>query len=144
MDDGLWTTQLQNGEILTTAFAQCKNVLLFFSINKSRGFQGYARMATAPSPDTPPPGWMKTLHWETTPPFRVDWLNTTPASFHLVHHLVNSLNENRSVIVGKDGQEIEDECGRQLVEELEAHAEMELVAARGLGTSARREEPALR
>lgn len=38
---GLWTTQVQNGEILTEAYAKCKNVILFFSINKSRAFQGY-------------------------------------------------------------------------------------------------------
>ncbi len=41
MEDGLWATQSQNGEILMSAFAQCRNVILVFSINKSRAFQGY-------------------------------------------------------------------------------------------------------
>lgn len=40
---GIWTTQVQNGEILSDAFSKCKNVILFFSINKSRAFQGYVR-----------------------------------------------------------------------------------------------------
>lgn len=34
-------TQAQNTETLTSAFAQCKNVILFFSVNKSGAFQGY-------------------------------------------------------------------------------------------------------
>lgn len=41
----LWTTQVQNGEILSEAYAKCKNVILFFSINKSRAFQGYVSIA---------------------------------------------------------------------------------------------------
>ncbi|OIW24404.1 YTH-domain-containing protein [Coniochaeta ligniaria NRRL 30616] len=119
MDDGLWTTQLQNTETLTSAFAQCKNVILFFSINKSRAFQGYARMATAPSPDTPRPRWIKGIHWETSPPFRVEWLSTTDVEFRFIGHLLNPLNDNLPVLVGKDGQEIEEECGRKLLEEME-------------------------
>lgn len=31
----------KNTDTLTRAFAQCRNVILFFSINKSRAFQGY-------------------------------------------------------------------------------------------------------
>lgn len=38
-------TQAQNNETLTSAFAQCKNVILFFSVNKSRAFQGYVRVS---------------------------------------------------------------------------------------------------
>ncbi|KAJ9151118.1 hypothetical protein NKR23_g3211 [Pleurostoma richardsiae] len=119
MEDGLWTTQVQNGETLTSAFATCKNVILFFSINQSRAFQGYARMATAPSPDTPRPRWMNAIHWECTPPFRIEWCCTTEMPFHAVHHLVNSLNENMPVLVGKDGQEIEEQCGRDLAAEMD-------------------------
>ncbi len=100
MEDGLWTTQVLNGEMLTAAFAQCRNVILFFSINKSGAFQGYARMMTAPSPHTPVPKWMERIHWETSPPFRIDWINTTPTPFQYVSYLNNSLNEDRSVVVG--------------------------------------------
>ena len=41
MSDGVWATQTANAPILTAAFAKCKNVILFFSINKSRAFQGF-------------------------------------------------------------------------------------------------------
>jgi len=44
IDSGLqsvWTTQVQNGSIFKEAFETCKNVILVFSINKSRAFQGY-------------------------------------------------------------------------------------------------------
>jgi hypothetical protein len=76
-------------------------------------------MATAPSPDTPRPRWIKNIHWETSPPFRVEWLSTTDVEFRLIGHLLNPLNNNLPVLVGKDGQEIEEECGRKLLEEME-------------------------
>ncbi|KAL2020398.1 hypothetical protein VTK56DRAFT_8441 [Thermocarpiscus australiensis] len=126
MEDGIWTTQVQNGEVLTAAFAKCKNVILFFSINKSRAFQGYARMVSAPSPDTPRPKWMNGIHWETTDPFRVQWLSKTPVEFFRIGHLKNPYNEGRPVLVGKDGQEIEEECGAELLREMELVAEGQL------------------
>jgi len=42
----IWTTQVQNGSVFKEAFETCKNVILVFSINKSRAFQGYV----GPSP----------------------------------------------------------------------------------------------
>ncbi|KAK4103247.1 hypothetical protein N658DRAFT_390721, partial [Parathielavia hyrcaniae] len=115
MEDGLWTTQVQNGEILTEAFTKCKNVILFFSINKSRAFQGFARMSTAPSPDIPRPSFVKGIHWDTSDPFRVQWLSRTAVDFWRIGHLKNALNEHQPVLVGKDGQEIEEECGAELM-----------------------------
>lgn len=76
-------------------------------------------MATAPSPDTPAPKWMKGLHWECTPPFRVEWICKTEMLFHTVHHIKNTFNEGFSVIVGKDGQEIEEQSGYDLVGEMD-------------------------
>jgi hypothetical protein len=73
-------------------------------------------MATAPSPDTPRPRWIKGIHWETSPPFRVEWLSTTETEFYHFGQLTNSLNNDLPVLVGKDGQEIEEECGRKLLE----------------------------
>ncbi|KAK3316214.1 YT521-B-like domain-containing protein [Apodospora peruviana] len=123
MEDGVWATQTKNGQVLTSAFANCKNVILFFSINKSRAFQGYARMKTAPSPDTPRPKWMNSIHWDTSPPFRVEWLSRVPVEFFRIGHLKNSYNENQPVLVGKDGQEIEEECGRQLLYEMQSYVD---------------------
>lgn len=36
--------------------------------------------------------------------------------FRRVGHLKNSLNENQAVLIGKDGQEIEENCGTGLIE----------------------------
>jgi hypothetical protein len=47
LEQGIWTTQLQNAEVFANAFAHCKNVILFFSVNKSKAFQGYVS-ATIP------------------------------------------------------------------------------------------------
>ena len=76
-------------------------------------------MATAPSPDNPRPRWIKGIHWETSPPFRVDWLSTTDVEFYRIGHLTNKMNDNLPVLVGKDGQEIDEDCGRRLIEEME-------------------------
>ncbi|KAH6842962.1 YT521-B-like domain-containing protein [Chaetomium sp. MPI-CAGE-AT-0009] len=119
MEENLWTTQLQNGEILAEAFAKCKNVILFFSINGSKAFQGYARMASAPSPDTPRPSFVKGLHWNTSGAFRVQWLSKTAVPFFRIGHLKNACNEYRPVLVGKDGQEIDGECGPKLLAQME-------------------------
>jgi hypothetical protein len=62
---------------------------------------------------------MNIIHWETTPPFRVEWLSTVEIHFRHVGHLKNSLNEGAAVLIGKDGQEIDEDCGRKLVREME-------------------------
>lgn len=67
---------------------------------------------------------MKVIHWETTDPFHIEWLSTTEVDFYKIGHLTNSLNEDQAVLVGKDGQEIEQQCGRLLLREMENVAEM--------------------
>ncbi|RFU31657.1 hypothetical protein B7463_g4696, partial [Scytalidium lignicola] len=114
IEDSIWTTQVQNGEIFKKAFETCKNVILVFSINKSRAFQGYARMESVPG-SVPNPGWTRSIQWESTGAFKVRWLVIYSTRFHLVGHLKNSLNENQAVLVGKDGQEIEERCGDELI-----------------------------
>jgi len=79
-------------------------------------------MASAPSPDTPRPKWMSGLHWDSTHPFRVQWLSKTPVEFWRIGNIKNPYNENLPVLVGKDGQELEEECGRSLLREMEAVA----------------------
>ncbi|EFX06078.1 duf409 domain containing protein [Grosmannia clavigera kw1407] len=136
MADGVWTTQLKNEELLVTAFKKCRNVVFFFSVNKSRAFQGYARMESLPSASIVKPSWMDNIHWQTTEPFRIAWYNTTTTDYRHVAHLENDLNEHRSVIIGKDGQEIDDECGRRLMEELDVTADGEAA-----GSAAGRDRP---
>lgn len=73
-------------------------------------------MVTPPSADIPQPRWLDIIHWKTTPPFRVEWLSTVEIPFVHVGHLKNKLNEGAAVLIGKDGQEIDEECGHRLVE----------------------------
>ncbi len=73
----------------------------------------------------PPPAWVDKLLWASSPPFHVHWIATAPTRFGRVGHLRNSMNENQAVLVGRDGQEIEPECGAALCEILDEEAERE-------------------
>ncbi|KAK4180306.1 YT521-B-like domain-containing protein [Triangularia setosa] len=125
MEDNIWTTQAKNSSTFTDAFEQCKNVILFFSINQSGHFQGYARMLSAPSKKIPHSWWMKSLPWGSSEPFRLEWLSTTPLEFGRVRHIHNSLNEDLPVLVGKDGQEIEAGAGVDLLRAMDLEHERE-------------------
>jgi hypothetical protein len=61
---------------------------------------------------------MKNVNWEISHPFRVEWLSKTEVDFCHVGHLKNPYNEGLPVLVGKDGQEMEEECGRGLLDEM--------------------------
>lgn len=131
--------------MLSFAFNQCKHVYLIFSINKSKAFQGYvsppmftikllihkknnhrnakhisqARMTTAPDPKIAPAKWMGNISWQTSCPFRVEWLNTRRSEFWTLGDLKNSFNDNAPVFVGRDGQEYPEDCGRKILQMLD-------------------------
>ncbi|KAK5987743.1 YTH domain-containing protein 1 [Cladobotryum mycophilum] len=113
--EGLWITKAENGKLLTEAFNKSKSVILFWSINKSQSFQGYARMLTAPRPDIEKTEWMTSIHWKTSHPFQVEWLNTRHTEFWKVGELKNDFNEGRRAFVGRDGQEYTEACGRRMM-----------------------------
>ncbi|KAH8668138.1 YT521-B-like domain-containing protein [Tricladium varicosporioides] len=115
IEDSIWTAQVQNGSIFKGAFETCKNVILVFSINKSHAFQGYARMESLPG-SVEVPTWKKSINWESTGAFKVKWLVICVTKFGHIGHLKNSLNDNQAVFIGKDGQEIEENCGAKLIE----------------------------
>lgn len=123
--DCIWATQSKNLNILTEAFNSCRNVILVFSVNGSRAFQGYARMQSLPSPDIPAPEWQKVLIWSSTEPFRIEWITVAETRFHAVGHLKNTYNEGQAVLIGRDGQEIEEGCGRALCELIDEAAREE-------------------
>ncbi|KAL9045804.1 MAG: hypothetical protein Q9214_001218 [Letrouitia sp. 1 TL-2023] len=120
--DCIWATQPKNLEIFTEAFNGCRHVILIFSVNNSRAFQGYSKMLSLPSADIPAPEWQSRLLWQSTHPFRIEWITIAETRFHRVAHLKNALNEGQMVLVGKDGQEIEAECGRSLCELIDEEA----------------------
>ncbi|TWU75037.1 hypothetical protein ED733_006367 [Metarhizium rileyi] len=116
--DGLWITQAKNGPLFTEAFREAKSVILFFSINKSKAFQGYARMSSAPDPAIRLPLWIASTanDMHTTAPFRIDWVNESETSFSQLGDLKNPYNEFNPVFVGRDGQEYPDDCGRRMMD----------------------------
>jgi hypothetical protein len=116
--ESVWATQPHNEDLLASAFKTCRHVILVFSVNKSMAFQGYARMQSAPG-EAPTPSWTKNLLWPTSGPFWIRWITIADVRFSRVGHLKNSLNEGLAVLVGRDGQEIEEECGRALCESID-------------------------
>ncbi|KAI9646922.1 hypothetical protein NHQ30_004922 [Ciborinia camelliae] len=133
IEDGIWTTQAQNGPIFKEAFETCKNVILVFSINKSRAFQGYARMESLPG-SIEVPSWQNSINWESAGAFKVRWLAICSTRFHRIGHLKNSLNENLAVLIGKDGQEIEESCGKGLLECMDEELDVALESERYVKT----------
>ncbi|KAI9838313.1 MAG: hypothetical protein M1819_005581 [Sarea resinae] len=118
----IWATQAKNTELFREAFLTCRHVILVFSVNKSTAFQGYARMETEPG-EAEKPSWQSSLHWQASPPFRIRWITVEETHFSLAGRLKNSFNEHQPVLVGRDGQEIEANCGASLCELIdEEHA----------------------
>lgn len=154
--DSTWNTQLHVGKHLSHAFQSSENVILVFSINRSKAFQGYvsntskpffpiravigsprnlhltkapvqARMESLPG-SVLTPNWQETINWELAGAFKIRWLAICSTRFQKIGHLRNSYNENLPVLIGKDGQEIESQCGWALLEFIDAEAE-ELLSA---------------
>lgn len=41
MQNGVWATQEKNTDIFVDAFKTCRHVILIFSVNNSKAFQGF-------------------------------------------------------------------------------------------------------
>jgi hypothetical protein len=96
-------------------------VILIFSVNKSAAFQGYAIM-TSPPGAAPLPKWAQKLHWTCGEPFYIEWKAKGNVGFRECGYIKNPLNKDGvdlSVVVGRDGQEIEPSAGRELINVIE-------------------------
>ena len=62
----------------------------------------------------PMPPWASGLLWPSSPPFYIKWITIAETHFRKVGHLKNALNGGQAVLVGRDGQEIDESCGRAL------------------------------
>ncbi|KAH8666861.1 YT521-B-like domain-containing protein [Xylariales sp. PMI_506] len=120
--DGTWATRPENAKVLTEAFEGSRNVILFFSVNQSRAFQGYARMACVPSRDVAAPDWYRKISWSISDPFRVEWLLRKTVNDSTVRSLRNKLNDNLPITRSRDCQELDGACGRKLLAELNRQA----------------------
>ncbi|KAI1880925.1 hypothetical protein JX265_001165 [Neoarthrinium moseri] len=122
IQEGIWATKPANAGKLCEAFNSCKNVVLTFGANSSHAFQGYARMISLPSADVPKPSWYHTLRWAKSEPFRVEWILTKSVVDSHVRGLKNPLNEDLPITRSRDCQELDDCCGRDLLNILQREA----------------------
>lgn len=72
------------------------------------------------------PEWQRAINWESAGAFKVRWLVVCSTRFHRIGHLKNALNDNLAVLIGKDGQEIEENCGAGLIELIDEEASLAL------------------
>ncbi|CAH8359816.1 unnamed protein product [Eruca vesicaria subsp. sativa] len=104
---GVWATQRSNEAKLNEAFDSVANVILIFSVNWTRHFQGCAKMTSRIG------GYIGRENWkhehETAQfgrNFSVKWLKLCELSFHKTRNLRNPYNENLPVKISRDCQEL--------------------------------------
>ncbi|CAG8623408.1 25203_t:CDS:10, partial [Racocetra persica] len=111
--DGVWATQPINASVLSDAFRNSKRVILIFSVNNSRHFQGFCLMES----DV---GTIKHASWTDISGaslggnFSVRWLKIGNLSFERTHNIRNPWNDNKPVKISRDGQELPESIGDEL------------------------------
>ncbi|XP_018589914.1 3'-5' RNA helicase YTHDC2 isoform X2 [Scleropages formosus] len=109
---GIWSTTPNNELKLSCAFLESSVVVLIFSVQGSRNFQGYGRMSSDIGPE-------RCQEWGSTllgGVFKVEWIRKENLPFHFSQHLLNPWNENKKVQISRDGQELEPQVGVQLIQ----------------------------
>ncbi|XP_031499944.1 LOW QUALITY PROTEIN: 30-kDa cleavage and polyadenylation specificity factor 30 [Nymphaea colorata] len=137
---GIWATQRSNEAKLNEAFDTSENVILIFSINRTRNFQGCARMMSKTG-GFGGGGWKYahgTAHYGRN--FSVKWLKLCELSFHKTRHLRNPYNESLPVKISRDCQELEPLIGEQLASLLYLEPDSELMAIAVAAETKREEE----
>uniref|UniRef100_A0A8C9VBT5 RNA helicase n=1 Tax=Scleropages formosus TaxID=113540 RepID=A0A8C9VBT5_SCLFO len=97
---GIWSTTPNNELKLSCAFLESSVVVLIFSVQGSRNFQGYGRMSSDIGPE-------RCQEWGSTllgGVFKVEWIRKENLPFHFSQHLLNPWNENKKVQISRDGQ----------------------------------------
>ncbi|KAL8192248.1 hypothetical protein R6Q57_027915 [Mikania cordata] len=143
VQQGVWATQRSNEAKLNEAFDSVENVILIFSVNRTRHFQGCAKMTSKTGGSVGGSNWKYehgTAHYGRN--FRVRWLKLCELSFHKTRHLRNPYNENLPVKISRDCQELEPSIGEQLASLLYLEPDSELMAISLAAESKREEEKA--
>ncbi|CXI01412.1 YTH domain-containing protein, putative [Plasmodium berghei] len=120
----IWATTPKNENKFLTAFIENDYVILVFSVNESSKFCGYAIMRSKPGESKNSNVYFyyddKIFRGKN---FDIQWIRIVDVFFHEVTHLKNSLNDNKLIKVGRDGQEIEQMAGMKLCDIFEAKFE---------------------
>ncbi|KAI9197727.1 hypothetical protein LWI28_003276 [Acer negundo] len=143
VQQGVWATQRSNEAKLNEAFDIAENVILIFSVNRTRHFQGCAKMITKIGGSMGGGNWKYahgTAHYGRN--FSVKWLKLCELSFHKTRHLRNPYNENLPVKISRDCQELEPSIGEQLASLLYLEPDSELMAVSIAAETKREEEKA--
>ncbi|PIN22428.1 putative signal transduction protein involved in RNA splicing [Handroanthus impetiginosus] len=143
VQQGVWATQRSNEPKLNEAFESVENVILIFSVNKTRHFQGCAKMTSRIGGFIGGGNWK---HAHGTPHygrnFAVKWLKLCELSFDKTRYLRNPYNENLPVKISRDCQELEPSVGEQLASLLYLEPDSELMAVSVAAELKREEEKA--
>ncbi|KAL4511862.1 hypothetical protein ABPG72_012707 [Tetrahymena utriculariae] len=114
---GTWSTSIDQNILLDQAFCEAKGkypIILFFSINQSKSFQGVAIMKSRVNPQ-----WRQDV-WDGTKKFQglffIEWIYVQHILSTEFKGILNSLNFNKPVINQRNGQEINYEAGIQMLE----------------------------
>ncbi|KAL5577371.1 hypothetical protein UlMin_019070 [Ulmus minor] len=143
VQQGVWATQRSNEAKLNEAFDSADNVILIFSVNRTRHFQGCAKMLSRIGGSVSGGNWKYahgTAHYGRN--FSVKWLKLCELSFHKTRHLRNPYNENLPVKISRDCQELESSVGEQLASLLYLEPDSELMAISIAAETKREEEKA--
>ncbi|KAL0540555.1 hypothetical protein IC582_020563 [Cucumis melo] len=143
VQQGVWATQRSNEAKLNEAFDTADNVILIFSVNRTRHFQGCAKMMSRIGGSVSGGNWKYahgTAHYGQN--FSLKWLKLCELSFQKTRHLRNPYNENLPVKISRDCQELEPSIGEQLASLLYLEPDGELMAVSIAAESKREEEKA--
>ncbi|XP_051528591.1 YTH domain-containing protein 1-like isoform X2 [Myxocyprinus asiaticus] len=114
---GVWSTLPVNEKKLNAAFRSARSVVLIFSVRESGKFQGFARLSSESHHGGSPIHWVLPAGMNAKMlggVFKIDWICRRELPFTKTAHLSNPWNEHKPVKIGRDGQEIEPDCGTQL------------------------------
>ncbi|KAM8938808.1 YTH domain-containing protein 1 isoform 2-T2 [Pelodytes ibericus] len=114
---GVWSTLPVNEKKLNAAFRSARSVILVFSVRESGKFQGFARLSSESHHGGSPIHWVLPAGMNAKMlggVFKIDWICRRELPFTKSAHLTNPWNEHKPVKIGRDGQEIEPDCGNQL------------------------------
>ncbi|XP_067293687.1 YTH domain-containing protein 1 isoform X2 [Pseudorasbora parva] len=114
---GVWSTLPVNEKKLNAAFRSARSVVLVFSVRESGKFQGFARLSSESHHGGSPIHWVLPAGMNAKMlggVFKIDWICRRELPFTKTAHLSNPWNEHKPVKIGRDGQEIEPDCGTQL------------------------------